>query len=299
VGSIEFIETLVRKIALREGFGDVLARGVEAAAESVGPAAVQKLTPFLARAGLPNAIDARLYPMVWLPLAMESKLPLGHTHEITRLVLRWIQWRRGDKDSYMSNEVIRRIAQRYWGSEAAGDLSGTEGMALAAKMVQDREYAEDCLVLCGFLWPIMDSQFTEDHVGDPSLESRLVSAVTGCDVDEGGLNQIGERVFNLNRAVLLREGHRGAGDDRLPEHWHTTPLKFDLTNPDLLLPGKGNDEVSMKGRVVDKTQFEAMKRKYYQLRHWDAATGLPTAARLSELGLGDIAAELKQKNLVP
>jgi len=31
----------------------------------------------------------------------------------------------------------------------------------------------------------------------------------------------------------------------------------------------------------------------------DAATGLPTAARLSELGLGDIAAELKQKNLVP
>ena len=45
VGSIEFIETLVRKIALREGFGDVLARGVEAAAASVGPAAVQKLTP--------------------------------------------------------------------------------------------------------------------------------------------------------------------------------------------------------------------------------------------------------------
>ena len=45
VGSVEFIETLVRKIALREGFGDVLARGVEAAAASVGPAAVQKLTP--------------------------------------------------------------------------------------------------------------------------------------------------------------------------------------------------------------------------------------------------------------
>ncbi len=168
----------------------------------------------MARAGLPTAIDARLYPMVWLPLAMEPKLPLGHTHEITRLVLRWIQWRRGDKDSYVSNEVIRRIAKRYWGSEAAGDLSGTEGMALAAKMVQDREYAEDCLVLCGFLWPMMDSQFTEDHVGDPTLESQLVSAVTGRDVDEGGLNQIGERVFNLNRAVLVREGHRGAPDDR-------------------------------------------------------------------------------------
>jgi aldehyde:ferredoxin oxidoreductase len=295
VGSVEFIETLVRKIALREGFGDVLARGVEAAAESVGPAAVKKLTPFLARAGLPNAIDARLYPMVWLPLAMESKLPLGHTHEITRLVLRWIQWRRGDENSYMSNEVIRRIARRYWGSEAAGDLSGTEGMALAAKMVQDREYAEDCLVLCGFLWPIMDSQFTEDHVGDPSLESQLVSAVTGRDVDEGGLNDVGERVFNLNRAVLLREGHRGAEDDRLPEHWYTTPLKFDLTNPDLLLPGKGIEAVSMKGRLVDKAQFEAMKQEYYELRKWDKSTGLPTESRLKQLVLEDIAAELKQR----
>jgi aldehyde:ferredoxin oxidoreductase len=295
VGTAEFIETLVRKIALREGFGEILAQGVESAAEHVGPAAVQKLTPFLSRAGLPNAIDAKLYPIVWLPLAMEPKLPLGHTHEITRLVLRWIQWRRGDEHSYVSNEVIRRIARRCWGSETAGDLPGTEGMALAAKMVQDREYAEDCLVLCGFLWPIMDSQFTEDHMGDPSLESKLLSAVTGRDVDEDGLNEIGERVFNLNRAVLAREGHRGAQDDRLPDNWHTTPLKFDLTNPEMLLPGKGNEAISMKGRVVDRAQFEAMKKEYYQLRHWDPVTGLQTESRLKELGLGDIAAELQQR----
>ena len=116
--------------------------------------------------------------------------------------------------------------------------------------------------------------------------------MTGRDVDEGGLNQIGERVFNLNRAVLVREGHRGAGDDQLPAHWYTTPLKFDLTNPDLLLPGKGNEAVSMKGRVVDKAQFEAMKKEYYGLRKWDAATGLPTESRLKELGLGDIAEQL-------
>jgi aldehyde:ferredoxin oxidoreductase len=53
----------------------------------------------------------------------------------------------------------------------------------------------------------------------------------------------------------------------------------------------------MKGRVVDRSQFEAMKKDYYQLRHWDAGTGLPTEARLKELGLADIAADLKQKNL--
>ena len=51
----------------------------------------------------------------------------------------------------------------------------------------------------------------------------------------------------------------------------------------------------MKGRVVDKAQFEAMKKEYYQLRLWDPDTGLPTESRLNELGLADTAAELKQK----
>jgi aldehyde:ferredoxin oxidoreductase len=45
--------------------------------------------------------------------------------------------------------------------------------------------------------------------------------------------------------------------------------------------------------VVDKAEFEAMKKEYYQLRRWDPATGLPTESRLNDLGLGDIAAELK------
>ena len=109
---------------------------------------------------------------------------------------------------------------------------------------------------------------------------------------KSGLSRIGERVFNLNRAVLIREGHRGAEDDRLPDHWHTAPLKFDFTNPDLLLPGKGNEAVSMKGRVVDRTAFEAMKEEYYRLRRWDPATGRPTGSTLSEAGLGDVAAGL-------
>jgi aldehyde:ferredoxin oxidoreductase len=74
------------------------------------------------------------------------------------------------------------------------------------------------------------------------------------------------------------------------------PLKFDLTNPEMLLPGKENEAVSMKGKVVDKARFEAMKKKYYQLRRRDPATGLPTASRLKELGLAHIAADLKPKN---
>jgi len=298
IGTEEFMESLVRSIALRQGFGDALAQGVESAARQLGPAATERRVPVMSKAELPNAIDARLYTMVWLPLAMEPKPPLGHTHEITRVILRWIQWRRGEEGAYVSNEVFRRVAARFWGSEEAAELSKPEGMALAAKTMQDRQYAQECLVLCSFLWPITDSEFTEDHLGDPSLESRLVSAVTGVETSEEGLHRIGERVFNLHRAILLREGHRGIGDDRLPDAWHTVPLKGDVTNPELVVPGRGDQVVSMKGAVVDRRAFERMREEYYGLRGWNTRSGLPTRGSLTELDLRDIADNLDSRGLL-
>lgn len=298
LGTIEFMETLVKSIALRQGFGDSLAQGIELAARQLGAPALEKLIPYMSKADLPNAIDARLYTIAWLPLAMEPKPPLGHTHEFTRVILRWIQWRRGEKDGYVSNEVFRRIAARCWGSEDAADLSGTKGMALAARKMQDRQYAQECLALCSFLWPITDSAFTEDHLGDPSLESKLVSAVTGKEISEEGLREIGERVFNLYRAILLREGHRGIADDRLPDAWHTVPLKSDMTNPELLVPGRGDQAVSRKGQVVNQQDFDSMREEYYLLRGWDATSGLPTRNTLNGLGLGDIAESLAARSLL-
>jgi len=164
-------------------------------------------------------------------------------------------------------------------------------------MIQDRQYAQECLVLCGFLWPITDSKSTENHVGDPSLESKLLSCVSGSNVSEQALYEIGERVFNLNRAILVREGHRGVEDDRLPDPWYTVPLKTDMTNPELLVPGKGDEAVSRKGAIVDKEAFEKTMREYYQIRQWDVERGLQTSSKLRELKLPDIAHDLEQRGL--
>ncbi len=298
VGSLEFIEELVRKISLREGFGDVLAGGVERAAEQVGPQAKSLLAPLMCKAGWTNVVEGRLYPNTALMAAMDPKAPLGHTHEVKQLVLRWLDWRRGVSGSYVSNEVFHRVTRRCWGSEEVADMGNHDAMARATAMIQDRQYAHDCLVVCGFLWPITDSQATPDHLGDLSLESSILSAVTGRDIDEEGLNRVGETVFNLNRAILVREGHRGVEDDRLPEAWHTTPLKIDMTNPEMILPGKGDEVVSQKGKVVDRDEFARARRRYYQIRQWDADTGLQTVAGLHDLGLDDVAGDLERRGLV-
>ena len=52
---------------------------------------------------------------------------------------------------HVSADAYVRIAERFWGSEAAGDLTTYEGKALAAKMIQERQYAKESLVLCDYL----------------------------------------------------------------------------------------------------------------------------------------------------
>jgi aldehyde:ferredoxin oxidoreductase len=117
-------------------------------------------------------------------------------------------------------------------------------------------------------------------------------------MDEDGLYRIGERVFNLQRAILAREGHRGKEADKLPEFSYTIPLESTPLNPDCLLPGEGGKSISRKGAVVDKGKFESMRDEYYCYRGWDIATGLQTSSKLESLELGDVAKVLAQKGLV-
>jgi aldehyde:ferredoxin oxidoreductase len=65
------------------------------------------------------------------------------------------------------------------------------------------------------------------------------------------------------------------------------------------VPGKDGEVISRKGEVVDRGEFERMMDEYYRLRGWDAATGLQTRAKLVELGLGEVADDLEQRNLMP
>jgi len=297
-GSLEFIETLVRKIGLREGIGDVLARGTIRAADAVGQGAKELLTDYITDSGHFALIDGpRMYISTGLLYATEPRQPMGQLNELGSLNL-WLMWVHKQEGAFVSNDVFRAIGRRFLGSEAAVDFTTYEGKALAAKMIQDRECAKDSLILCSYLFPIMFSRRTDDHVGDPTVESKLLSAITGNEIDEDGLYRIGERIFNVQRAILAREGHRGRECDRISDYNYTKPLKFDLHNPELLSPGKGDEVVSKKGAVLDQERFEEVKGEYYSLRGWDVGTGLQTRAKLEELGLKDMVEDLERRGLI-
>ncbi|MFO8010503.1 MAG: aldehyde ferredoxin oxidoreductase N-terminal domain-containing protein [Dehalococcoidia bacterium] len=291
IGSLEYMETLVRMISLREGFGGVLAQGRERAAEQLGSAAKSLIKHGEAR-------EPRFYITTALIFPFEPRDAVGQIHEVGVPLAHWTSWVKGCEGTYMSPEVLSRLARDFWGSEAAADLTTYDGKALAAKLIQDREYSKECLMVCDMLVPLMDIPNTQDHAGDPLFESKMLSAVTGEEVDKLDLNSIGERVFNLQRAILLREGHVARQDDVLPEEWYTVPYPGHHVDPETLVPDKDGNPVSRIGAVVERNEYERIRDEYYQLRGWDEATGLQTRDTLNRLNLDDIVEEMQIRNLL-
>jgi len=288
LGSLEFIQELLHKIAYREGIGEALALGTDAAAASLGGQAQLQLPDYL-------PYDPRIYITTGVFHATETRWPYPQLHEICRPILAWAAWRSGEFGTYVNGDVVRAIAKRFWGSEAAVDYTTDDGKALCAKTIQDRVYAKESLGMCDNTWPILMVEGSEDHVGDPSLESQVYRAVTGVETDEAGLQLAGERVFNLHRAILVREG-RGA--DELPEFCHTKPAGSIFGNPEGMVPGHGEDVVYRRGEVLERAGFEKIMAEYYALRGWQPSSGRQSQARLHSLGLDGIAPDLAARGLL-
>ncbi len=301
LGNAAFIQALTRRIALREGFGDALARGPIAAAQALGGRAEALVFDFVAnRNGEKKDYDPRLIPVSALLFATEPRRPIQQLHEVSNLLKMWLNWVWKKPGAFFDTDDLLRAARLFWGSESAADFTSWEGKALAAKKIQDRAYVKESMILCDFNWPMIWTDYPGGHVGDPGLESQVYSAVTGIALDEAGLDAIGERIFNLQRAILLRQGRAGRGDDGLLDALHREPLKKGeiFFDPDCLVPGRGGTVASNAGRIVDREEFEACKSDYYALRGWDARSGRPTRATLTALGLGDVADVLAREGLL-
>ena len=114
-------------------------------------------------------------------------------------------------------------------------------------------------ILCSFV-PSM-SMLT------PEVYGKLLSSATGVTdfADPDYLWRVGERIFNLERMFNVREGF-GSKDDVLPERLTRDPMPAGPS----------------AGQVFEA---EALRADYYRARGWDVNTGIPTEAKLKDLGL--------------
>ena len=96
--------------------------------------------------------------------------------------------------------------------------------------------------------------------------AKLISKLMGYEYTAEDFRKTGERIYNLERMYLLREGFTRA-DDSLPGRCFE-PVK-----------GEHSEEAVMK-----HDQFESMLDEYYTLRGW-TKNGVPSDAKLRELGI--------------
>jgi aldehyde:ferredoxin oxidoreductase len=286
IGTREFLEKLLHAIAHREGFGDILAEGMVRARSKVPEKAKAKYFNSIAPIGQHDGVPPRAYIAHALLYPFENRMHPITVHEMGYVQLAWGINQADPLSSPINPEIVTQIARLFWGSEAAVDQTTYEGKAVAARNIQNRTYLRDSLGLCDYIYPITYSYSTPDHIGDPEIEGKIFEAVTGHSAAD--LSTYAERIFNLQRLIFVREGHRIPEDDFPPEFNFTEPLVFSVHGAKILMPGPGGKPVDMTGNRLDRDKFKAMLKEFYRLRGWDEETGLPTRQTLIELGMADM-----------
>jgi len=245
---------LAEKIGRREGFGDLLADGVRSAAERIGGEAqryamhVKGLEVFQA--------DPRGIKAYALGFAVASR---GGDH------LR-------SEPSFEFKEDPEEGQERFGVPESAFRLE-YKGKGKVVNFHEKRSAFADSLEVC-------KNTISNMEILSYAEGAKLLNALTGMDFSAAELERSMERIVNLERAYIVREGVRRA-DDTLPRRFLEEPL------PEECGPSAGS--------VVE---LAPMLDEYYEEHGWDKETGIPKAEKLRSLGLENVLADLKSRGIL-
>jgi len=176
-GAGDSIHQLIRKIALREDIGDLLAEGVKRASEQLGG-------------------DAPRFAMHTKGLETPGYEPRGLPgHALGYAVAD----RGGDHErGYMVHYEMRGAL---WKGQPV-DRFSRKGKAEILIDFQNRTSGTDTLIACHYALAVPLEVYAE-----------LLNAATDFDIDEDYFVLVGERIWNMTRLFNLREGFTRADDD--------------------------------------------------------------------------------------
>lgn len=287
-GSANFIKQVLDAISNRNAFGDVIADGPAETFRYLGEACREGYEAHFPARGQAEHYSVRSYPVALMQWAMGSRDPISDSHDWMVLVY-WagIHWPRSQKGA-LNPEQLRAIGKEVYGSEKSVDPYSYDYKAKTTIVVQNMSRLKNSLVLCDWsTFPILTSINSPDFRGDPDAERKLFCAATGIDVDVNQWLRIGERIFNLERAIMVREGRRKEDD---------TVGEYHFKVPETEVPPW--EVKRTPAPIANKEKFEKMRDEFYRLRGWDPETGIPKEEKLRELELDDVANELVRQGIL-
>jgi len=248
-GNADALIAMIKKIAHREGFGDVLAEGSERAAQKIGRNADEYLITCKgteAPAHMPQAKKT-----LGLIYAVN---PFGADHQSH------------EHDPVYESENTTELSTRRLAKLGLDHLQPAASMndeKIRFSFITEKYYsALDSYNLCQYVFGPAWNIYSADET------IALLQAATGWDVSVDEYLEVGERRLNMMRAFNQREGFTRAND--------TLPKKF-------FKPLEGAGPTA--GVSLSAEELEGFKDSYYKMAEWDASTGNPTVEKLKALEL--------------
>jgi aldehyde:ferredoxin oxidoreductase len=242
-GNGDAIIELIRRIAERKGFGDILAEG-RFAHRTFGE---DSLAYLLEIKDFPiEMTDERLPKSFALGMATASR---GACHMRSRASIDVLG---------LPEEILKKV----YGGPVSSRFSSYEGKG---RMVWWHEVINavcDSVGFCRFL-----SVFSSPRGLGYDQFSKLIALATGLEFTPKELRTAGERIYTLERMMLVKDGVNRK-DDTLPRRYFDEPV------PD----------GPSKGEVIVQEEFDRMLDEYYNLHGWDE-NGIPTPKTLRKLGI--------------
>ena len=261
-GDHALIVELVRKIAYREGIGDLLAEGK------------QRLVQRLGERGAEAAQYAN--HVKWLDELTDFRSDLGRALNYS-VSTRGADHLRGlpTYSVWEDSDFKKLFEEQYWDtkfkSPKATDFQAYD--PIRADIVIFSEHlcgAADALEVCKF-----NTEWMAQESVNLGAMAKLVSLVTGRDTSADQLREIVERGWQVERAFSVREGINAKDD--IPSRRYFEPMP---SGP-------------QKGKKLEGEPFEELLQVYYEKRGWNS-NGIPTRERLETLGLKEVADQLEQ-----
>ena len=221
----DIIKDLLKKTALREGVGNLLAEG-------------------------PLAVGKKFDILYQMPQIKGLGFPAYDPRASFGTSLAYMTADRG------ACHLRSWPAGREFGGMWAED--DIDGRVEFVKNQQDEKAAEECLIVCQFVYGI---GLLNEILGE------MVTVSTGEEWNLAEMKEAGERCWTLSRMFSCREGI-SRKDDYLPEKFSKEAIT----------------EGPIKGSVMSLEHQDYMLDKYYKLREWDK-NGIPMDSLIKRLGL--------------
>jgi aldehyde:ferredoxin oxidoreductase len=254
-GNKEAVLKIIDKIAHREGLGDLLSQGSYLAAQKIGKGA-EKFIHQVKRQEIPMH-DPRVKTGVGLQYTLSD---YGADHM------------KAAHDSFFKDKDSVGIKEM----KGLGILEPVSPTDMGEKKVALFKLLDIYWTVFDILG-ICDFGYVPRSVGTLDELLEIICATTGWRITWFELMQVGERSINMARIFNYREGFTSK-DDTLPDVFYHNFKGGSLD-------GQG---------AINKKDFEKAIRLRYQLMGWNADTGIPTKAKLIELGLDWLIDEVKQ-----